>query len=75
MGSFSQCVSPNRKEVGRWWPVVESSHEEQRERDEMALEAEPETKKNPRKSLKLSEPFYLTVRLSSFKNFILERQF
>jgi hypothetical protein len=63
--------------VGRWWPVVESSHEEQRERDEMALEAEPETnkKKNPRKSLKLWEPFYLTVRLSSFKNFILERQF
>jgi hypothetical protein len=31
--------------VGRWWPVVESSHEEQRERDEMALEAEPETNK------------------------------
>jgi hypothetical protein len=34
--------------VGRWWPVVESSHEEQRERDEMALEAEPETKKKPK---------------------------
>ena len=46
MGSFSQCVSPNRKEVGIWWPVVESSHEEQRERDEMTLEAEPETKKS-----------------------------
>ena len=41
--------------------MVESSHEEQRDRDEMALEAEPETKKKPRKSLKLWEPFYLSL--------------
>ena len=64
MGSFSQCVSPNRKEVGRWWPVVESSHEEQRERDEMALEAEPETKKVKEEPEPLGA--ILTVCLSSF---------
>ena len=76
MGSFSQCASPNRKEVGRWWPVVESSHKEQRDRDEMALEAEPETKKKAKEepeALGAILPF--TVHLSSFKNFILERQF
>ena len=41
--------------------AVESRRKGQRERDEIALEAEPETKKKPRKSLKLWEPFYLSL--------------
>ena len=42
---------------------VKSDHEKLREREKMVPEAEPETKKQGGESLRLWEPFYVTLNL------------
>ena len=42
-------------------PEKGSGHKEQMERDTMVPEAEPETKKPKEKSLRIQEPFYLSL--------------
>ena len=58
---------------------VGPDHAEPRERDKMVLEAEPETKKPRKKSLRLRMPFFLSLTICLpeliLKSYFAERQF
>ena len=60
-------------------PEAEPGHEEPRERLKMGSEMEPETKKPKNKSLKLQEPFYLSLLIClpqlTLRSYFAERQF
>ena len=60
-------------------PVVDSGHQEPKERDKMVAEAEPKTKKPGKKSLELWGPFYLSLIICLpqliLKSCLAEREF